>query len=1016
MNARKKARANAAPKQAAPLEAQTPFATTAMDFLVVGIGASAGGLAAMKAFLSGIPAGTDPGMAFVLVQHLAPDHKSLLVELIQRATPMPVFEVANGMPVRPNGIYIIPPNCDMALLNGRLQLMEPSAPHGQRRPIDFFFRSLAQDQHERAIGIVLSGSGSDGTLGARAIKSEGGMVIVQHPNSSEFDGMPRSVLAAGLVDYTLPPAEMPAQLIAYAGHPFIRPRTVVTILEAKTKDALQTIFILLRAQTGHDFSQYRPSYYHRRIERRMALHQIPTLGHYVTYLQSTPTEADALFRDLLIGVTQFFRDPEAFQMLESQIIPRLLAQRPAGALIRVWSAGCCTGEEAYSLAILLQEGMETLRRSYTIQIFATDLERLDIATARTGCYPASIATDITPERLARFFTIEPNGSTYRIRKGIRDMVIFSEQNVNQDPPFSKLDLIACRNLLIYFGEELQQRLIPLFHHALNPGGLLWLGTAEGVGKFDSLFATLDSKSKLYQRIDVVYRMEGHLLARDLPATTAIQAALPRGASKTAFPVLLPLRELTEQTLLQQVAPAGALVNRRGDILYLHGRTGQYLEPTAGAVGINNILKMARDGLRSSLTTALHQAVGTHEIARVRGLRVKTNSHFTLVNLTIHPVTGGPAATRESWLYLVTLEDAAPPDPEPGQQAAGSPAGTRDPASEADACLAALQQHVQAQDEELRTIHEELESSSEELKSSNEEMQSVNEELQSTNEELESSKEELQSLNEELTTVNAELQAKMDLALKLNNDMNNLLAGTGIATVFVDPHLCILRFTPAAPELINLLLSDVGRPLGHIVSNLSGYDRLVADVQSVLETLEPKELEVHTTTGKWFTLRILPYRTTDNMIEGAVLNFIDISEIQKTRAALQAANALLRLAVVVRDARDAITVQDLTGRILAWNPGAVRLYGWSEAEALQMNVRDRIPPELHAFCLDKIAHLSQAETLEPYRTQRLTKDGAMVTSWIIASAFLNEAGQVYAIATTERADEPLKHRPNTGGVE
>ena len=514
----------------------------------------------------------------------------------------------------------------------------------------------------------------------------------------------------------------------------------------------------------------------------------------------------------------------------------------------------------------------------------------------------------------------------------------------------------------------------------------------------------------------MYHAEGKVLGRGLPPTTAIHAALPLGAGKTAFPVTLPLRELTEQTLLQQVAPAGALVNRQGDILYLHGRTGRYLEPTPGAVGISNILKMARDGLRPSLTTALHKAVGAHEIVRARGLRVKTNGHFTLVNLTIRPVTVGPAATRESSLYLVTLEDAPPPDPEQVQQAAGpAPAGTHDPVSDADACLAALQQQLQAQDEELQTLHEELESSSEELKSSNEEMQSVNEELQSTNEELETSKEELQSLNEELTTVNTELQTKMEHVSELNNDMNNLLAGTGIATVFVDQHLHILRFTPTAPELINLIRSDMGRPLGHIASNLFGYDRLVADVQSVLDTLKPKEVEVQTTNGKWFALHIVPYRTVDNVIKGAVINFIDITETQKTREALRKANTLLRLAVVVRDARDAITVQDLTGRILAWNPGAVRLYGWSEAEALRMNVRDRIPTELQAFSLDKIAHLSRAETLEPYCTQRTTKDGAVVHVWIIASALVDEAGQIYAIATTERADEPLKHRPNEGGV-
>ena len=442
---------------------------SAEQFPIVGIGASAGGLAAFEAFFSGMPAVTDPNMAFVLVQHLAPDHKSILTGLIQRYTRMQVSEVEDGMEVRPNCAYIIPPGKDMAFVNGSLQLLEPSAPRGQRLPIDFFFRSLARDQRERAICIVLSGTGSDGTLGVRAIKGEGGMAMAQSPNTTEYDGMPKSAIATGLIDYELPPAEMAVQLMAYAAHAFTGPAKRSAPAPTENENTRQTIFNVLRKETGHDFSQYKPSTINRRLERRLAVHQIETMADYAKYLQQTPVEVKALFSDLLIGVTSFFRDPEPFKALEKKIIPKLFADRSVGDTVRVWSQGCSTGEEAYSLAILLQEHLHKLKQSYTVQIFATDIDSRAIATARAGLYPASIAADISPDRLARFFSIEPDNTTYRIHKGIRDMVIFSEQDVIKDPPFSKLDLISCRNLLIYMTSNLQKKIIPLFHYALKTG-------------------------------------------------------------------------------------------------------------------------------------------------------------------------------------------------------------------------------------------------------------------------------------------------------------------------------------------------------------------------------------------------------------------------------------------------------------------------------------------------------------------------------------------------------------------
>jgi two-component system, chemotaxis family, CheB/CheR fusion protein len=975
------------------------------SFPIVGIGASAGGLAAFEAFFSGMPADVDPGMAFVLVQHLAPDHSSILTALMQRYTRMKVYEVEDGMAVQKNCAYIIPPNRDMALLNGTLQLMEPTEPRGHRLPIDFLFRSLAQDQRERAIGIVLSGTGSDGTLGVRAIKGGGGMVMAQSPDSCEFDGMPRSAIATGMVDYELPPEEMPDQLMAYVAHAFGHPARLASLSTPLTENALKKIFILLRTQAGHDFSQYKPSTICRRIERRMALHQIDQPEAYVKYLQQTPHEVEALFRDLLIGVTNFFRDPAAFEVLETQVIPKLFEGKPAGSVIRVWSTGCSTGEEAYSIAILLHERSEKLKQAYKLQVFATDIDSRAIAVARTGVYPASIAENISPERLARFFTAEPDGSAYRIHKSIRDLLVFSEHDVIKDPPFSKLDLISCRNLLIYLDSDLQKKLITLFHYALQPGGMLFLGNSESIGDLVELFTVIDRKSKVYQRREDFQGSRRAALGRFLPPMMLKDSDPALNGGKMPHPVKLSLRELTEQAILQQLAPIAALVNGHGDILYLHGRAGLFLEPAPGDAGINNILKMAREGLRRDLTTALHKAASSKERIQCLGLRVKTNGQHALVNLSVSPLASSPAGALESPLFLVILEAASAPLTQAIAVAAlpaGGQADGRD--SDANAKIAELNEELQAKEDYLRAVNEELETSNQELKSSNEEMQSVNEELQSTNEELETAKEEMQSINEELATVNTELQAKVTDLSRTNNDMNNLLAGTGIGTIFVDFNLRILRFTPAITRIINLIPGDVGRPVGHIASNLVGYDRLVADAQEVLSTLIPKEIDVQTPEPKNYTMRILPYRTIDNVIEGAVITFVDITDMVRTREDLRKANDLQRLAVVVRDAFDAITVQDLEGRIIAWNPGAVRMYGWTEMEALQMNVHDRIPKALQKAALADVLRLSQAQTLETNHTQRLAKAGTVVEVSLISTALINASGNVYAIATTERSKD------------
>ena len=846
---------------------------------------------------------------------------------------------------------------------------------------------------------MLSGTGSDGTQGVRAIKAEGGMVMAQNSESTEYDGMPRSAIATGMVDFVLPPAEMPAQLIAYVGHAFGKNKGAASVTGLRADDALKKIFVLLRSQTGHDFSHYKQNTINRRIERRMAVHQIEQVDDYVRFLQKNPTDVDALFRDLLIGVTNYFRDPEQFKVLQEEAIVRVLSNKPAGASIRVWVPGCSTGEEAYSIAILLQERMEALKTSFKLQVFATDIDSLAIEQARAGVYPSSIAADVSTERLARFFAEEPGGGFFRIITLIRDILVFSEQDVIKDPPFSKLDLISCRNLLIYMGPELHKKLIPLFHYALNPGGFLFLGTSESVGEYAELFASVNRTAKLYQRKDDG-TPQPLSLTRVLPPLTRGGDG-PRPAGKAAGDSAAQFRQITERTLLQQYAPVGALVNDRGDILYLHGRTGEYLEPAPGEAGLN-ILKMARQGLRPGLTTALRKAVAKREPVFHSGLRVKTNGDFSSVNLKIRPVTSDPA---EQPLFLVILEQApeAPEELEGTAGGAPTPSGVDKSAKESSAQVATLKQQLRDKEEYLQSTTEELETSNEELKSSNEEMQSINEEMQSTNEELETSKEELQSLNEELATVNAELHGKVGELSQANNDMNNLLAGTGVGTIFVNHQLHIQRFTPAVTQVINLIATDVGRPVGHIASNLADYDHLVEDVQQVLDTLVPKEIEVQTKLGKWFVLRIRPYRTLDNVIDGAVITFFDITVMKKAREVLQESETLRRLAVVVIDSRDAILVQNLDGKILCWNPGATRMYGWSEAEALTRNIRELIPEGGQDEALAVVRQLSRAAVLQPYHMERIAKDGRIVRVSLTATALVNESGAAYAIATTERAD-------------
>jgi two-component system, chemotaxis family, CheB/CheR fusion protein len=830
---------------------------------VVGIGASAGGLEAFENFFTNLP--SDSGMAFVLVQHLDPTHKSILTDLIKKYTSMVVTEVRDGMAMEPNSVYVIPPNKDMAILNGTLYLMEPSAPRGLRQPIDFFFRSLAEDLKERAIGIVLSGTGSEGALGIRAIKGEGGMAMVQDPATAKYDGMPRSAISTGLVDYILSPDKMPERLLAYVTHaPAYKPPAAVEAVE-EDGGIVQKILILVRARTHHDFTHYKKNTIVRRIERRMAVHQLTKKQDYMRLLQDDPLEVKTLFKELLIGVTNFFREPDTFDALKKKVLSKIF--RGDIPQVRIWVPACSTGEEAYSIAMLVQEYAADSRIECPMQIFATDIDEEAIEKARAGVYPLSIAADVSPERLNKFFTKDEN--QFRVKKDLREMIVFAVQNVVSDPPFSKLDLISCRNLLIYLDAELQRRLIHLFHYALKPQGFLFLGTSESVGPYSELYAITDRKWKLYQRRD------GSVVAPHPDIHFHGVGELPPPVQQLKM-TQATFRELAERALLDNYAAAGVVIDEKYDIVYFYGSTARFLSPASGEASLN-LLKMVREDLRFDLANAVRRAQTENKAVLRPALRLKTDGDYQVVNLTVRPVTA-PSNRR---LLLVLFEDQGRLKVRKEEEEL--------PAlmSEADiqARARALEQELASAKEYLQTTIEELETANEELKSTNEELQSSNEELQSTNEELETAKEEQQSVNEELVTVNSELQQKIEELSKVNDDMNNLLASTRVGTIFLDTEMNVLRFTPTVTELINLIQTDVGRPLAHIVSNLN-YKLIVEDARQVLDTLMPKTVEVRTKDDRWFLMRIQPYRTTENVIDGVVLTFVDITPQRRQVALLE----------------------------------------------------------------------------------------------------------------------------------
>jgi two-component system CheB/CheR fusion protein len=872
---RKQQRRAAVRKAATRPQAETRDRGASLSFPIVGLGASAGGLEALEQFLRHVP--KDSGLGFVVVQHLDPTHKGILVELLQRGLAMPVVQIKDRMKVKPNHVYVIPPNKDLSILHGILHLLEPAAPRGMRLPIDYFFRSLADDRHEQSMGVILSGMGSDGTLGLRAIKERAGAVFVQSPASAKFDSMPRKAIDAGLADVVAPAEELPGKILDYLKHVPLLVRSEHPITE-KDQGALEKIVILLRGQSGQDFSLYKKSTISRRVERRMGLHQITKIADYVRYLRENPQESELLFKELLIGVTNFFRDPAVWKQLRDTVIPDYLKARSDGDTLRAWVPGCSTGEEAYSLAMVFKEALKRLKpaKSISLQIFATDLDKDAIDKARAAIYPPNISADVSAQRLRQFFTKEENGS-YRVRKDIRETIIFAPQNLVMHPPFTRLDFLTCRNLLIYLDAELQTKIMPLFHYSLNTGGILLLGSAETIGAATDLFSPLAGKSRLYRRLGT--SRQPNLIAfpsaftRTRPNTAPATAVPPEATSPAPN-----LQTLADQLLLQRYSPAAVLVTNEGDILYVSGKTGKYLEPAAGKANWN-LFAMAREGLSNALSEAFHKVVRQKVLVTLKDVKVGTNGGTQVVDITLQPVTS-PEVLRG--MMMVVFTDVAK------HPASKIPAASQRTTIH-HARLTAMAQELRQAHEELQATRDEMQTSQEELKSTNEELQSMNEELQSTNEELTTSKEEMQSMNEELQTVNYELQAKVDELSRASNDMKNLLNSTDIATLFLDAALLVRRFTPQTAGIIKLIPGDVGRPITDIVTNLD-YSQLAEDAKQVLKTLFFVEKEVAARDGRWFTVRIMPYCTQDNRIDGVVITFADITVAKKLEAALRTAQS------------------------------------------------------------------------------------------------------------------------------
>ena len=891
---------------------------------VVGIGASAGGLNALKRLFEHIP--PDSGLAFVVVVHLSPEHKSYLPDLLQASVRFPVRQVTENTPLQPNNAYVIPPNANISAIDTHLRLSKLEERRLGRAPIDHFFRTLARTHDGDSIGIILTGTGSDGTLGLKEIKAKGGLIIVQDPNEAEFDGMPQSAIATGLVDRILPLAQIPEALLRYVR---TDPRVSLPV-DGKEPDPneqglVRKILVILKTRTDRDFSRYKPATILRRITRRMQLNYIEDLDQYVQRLRESSEEVHALADDLLITVTSFFRDRDAFKRLEEDVLPRLFASKGPGDRLRVWSVGCATGEEAYSLAMLLVEAAGRRDEPPQIQVFASDLHKRSLDSAREGIYPGDIETDVSAERLKRFFQKDNGG--YRIRKEIRDLVVFAPHNLLGDPPFSRIDLISCRNLLIYLDRSIQNDVVDLFHYALAPDGYLLLGSSESV-EVSELFRAEDKKLSLYRKRNVP-GPEPRLPVFPLSRMNVDGEAVSRPEYLEAN---IPYQAL-HQTMLERYAPPSILVSPDDKVVHLSENAGRYLVHPGGTL-TTSAMKLVREELRIELLSMLQQIRHKREPVDSRPIPVRFNGHP--VPVVMH-VRSAQEKDQEGYVLIIFNEYA-----DGNNGLSKEPGLAVEPGQEAGR-IARLESELNDARQRLQAIVEEYESSREEMKAANEEMQSSNEELRSTMEELETSKEELQSINEELQTVNQENRHRVEELSHLSSDLQNLLAATDIATLFLDRELRIQRFTPRVAALFNVRVTDRGRPISDLTNRL-GYEQLRIDSEAVLNKLVPVEREIEDDSGHWFLMRVLPYRSTEGHISGIVLTFMDITTQKKAEEILRSSARELFvegawLRTVLDSVSDGIIATDAEAKVRYLNSAAERLTGWQQSEAAGKPMED-----------------------------------------------------------------------------
>lgn len=830
---------------------------------IVGIGASAGGLAALESFLAAVS--PHSGMAYIVVQHLDPTQKTLLAELLQRITTMSVREAGQGMRIEPDAVFVIPPDTELRVVDERLDLSLPGERRGMRLPINVLFSSLASARGERAIAVLLSGMGSDGTPGMQAIKAVGGLTLVQDPDTAQFDAMPRSAIDAGCVDIIAAAEDLPSRLMAYIGRE--PDKAVDAPLSSPEAAPLERVVALLQQQTHHDFSLYKPSTLHRRIGRRMAVHRLSSMAQYADFLEHNTSEIDLLFKEMLIGVTEFFRDSQTWKMLTESVLPELLAERSGEHELRAWCIGCSTGEEPYSLAMLFHEVVESLPQphQFSLQIFASDLNPDAIASARRGDFPSSISDQVSAERLARFFTRTENG--YRIHENLRNMVLFAQHDVILDPPFTRLDLIICRNLLIYFDPKLQRKLLPLYHYCLRDAGVLMLGSSETIGRSGDLFAAIDSRQRLYRRYGRTSPPGPELLLNSIPPLLRQSKENSVSSRKASSPPHDNLQAAADSVLLQLYSPAAVVLNREGDIVYISGRTGKYLEPAAGKANWN-IHAMARDGLRSPIAGALKLAWSSNEPVQLRALQVETPTGPQPVDVTVQALHT-PAAL--DGMAMVVFRDRM-------LRTAGGNFDSDGPAT-------AYEAELEQSRDEIQALRDEARSTREQLQTANEELQSTNEELQSANEELTTSKEEMQSMNEELQTINSELMTKLDDLALAQSDMKNVLNSIEIAVLFLDRKLHVRRFTDRAAKIISLRDGDIGRPMSEL-SSILVYPTLEEDARETLRTLQVSEKQVQTSDDRWFTVSIMPYHRIDDVIDGVVITMVDITQTKNLEKTLR----------------------------------------------------------------------------------------------------------------------------------